>query len=36
MQVTEELGTVREQCVPGSLSSFPTQEPGDEAKVMLT
>ena len=35
MQVTK--GTLRmcKQCVPGSLSSSPTQEPGNEAKVIL-
>ena len=24
-----------EQCVPGSLSSFPAQEPGNEARVQV-
>ena len=32
MQVTKGTWRMREQCVPGSLSSSPTQEPGNEAK----
>ena len=31
MQVTEGTWRMREQCVPGSLSSSPAQEPGNEA-----
>ena len=31
MQVTKGTWRMREQCVPGSLSSFPTQEPGNKA-----
>ena len=34
MQVTKETWRMREQCVPGSLSSSPAQEPGNEAKPM--
>ena len=32
MQVTKGTWRMREQCVPGSLSSSPAQEPGNEAK----
>ena len=32
MQVTKRTWRMREQCVPGSLSSSPAQEPGNEAK----
>ena len=35
MQVTKGTWRMREQCVPGSLSSSPVQEPGNEAKVLL-
>ena len=31
MEVTKETWRMREQCVPGSLSSSPAQEPGNEA-----
>ena len=31
MQVTKGTRRMREQCVPGSLSSSPTQDPGSEA-----
>ena len=31
MEVTKGTWRMREQCVPGSLSSSPTQEPGNEA-----
>ena len=31
MQVTKGIWCMREQCVPGSLSSSPAQEPGNEA-----
>ena len=31
MQVTKGTWRMREQCVPGSLSSSPAQEPGNEA-----
>ena len=31
MQVTKGTWRMLEQCVPGSLSSPPTQEPGNEA-----
>ena len=34
MQVTKETWRMREQCVPGSLSSSPAQEPGNEASEM--
>ena len=34
MQVTKGTWRIREQCVPGSLSSSPAQEPGNEAKVI--
>ena len=33
MQVTKETWRMREQCVPGSLSSSPAQEPGNEAML---
>ena len=33
MQVTKGTWHMREQCVPGSLSSSPAQEPGNEARV---
>ena len=32
MQVTKGTWRMREQCVPGSLSSSPAQERGNEAK----
>ena len=32
MQVTKGIWRMREQCVPGSLSSSPAQEPGNEAR----
>ena len=32
MQVTKGTWGMREQCVSGSLSSSPTQEPANEAK----
>ena len=32
MQVTKGTWRMREQCVLGSLSSSPAQEPGNEAK----
>ena len=32
MQVTKGTWHMREQCVPGSLSSSPAREPGNEAK----
>ena len=35
MQVTKGIWRMREQCVPGSLSSSPAQEPGNEASLML-
>ena len=31
MQVTKGTWRMREQCIPGSLSSSPAQEPGNEA-----
>ena len=31
MQVTKGAWRMRKQCVPGSLSSTPAQEPGNEA-----
>ena len=34
MQVTKGTWRRREQCVPGSLSSSPAQEPGNEARCM--
>ena len=33
MQVTKGTWCMREQCVPGSLSSSPAREPGNEAKA---
>ena len=36
MQVTKGTWRMREQCVPGSLSSSPTQEPGNEASMSDT
>ena len=33
MQVTIGTWRMREQCVPGSLSSSPAQEPGNEARL---
>ena len=33
MQVTKGTWCMCEQCVPGSLSSSPTQEPGNKARV---
>ena len=33
MQVTKGTWRMREQCVPGSLSSSHAQEPGNEASV---
>ena len=33
MQVTKGTWRMREQCVPGSLSSSPAREPGNEAKL---
>ena len=35
MQVTKETWRMREQCVPGSLSSSPAQEPGNETIVIV-
>ena len=35
MQVTKGTWRMREQCVPGSLSSSPAQEPGNEANCDL-
>ena len=32
MQVTKGTWCMREQCVPGSLSSSPAGEPGNEAR----
>ena len=32
MQVTKGTWCMREQCVPGFLSSSPAQEPGNEAR----
>ena len=32
MHVTKGIWHMRKQCVPGSLSSSPAQEPGNEAK----
>ena len=32
MQVTKGTWRMREQCVPGSFSSSPAQEPGNEAR----
>ena len=36
MQVTKGTWRMREQCVPGSLSSSPAQEPGNEANTSYT
>ena len=36
MQVTKGTLRMREQCVPGSLSSSPAQESGNEATVTCT
>ena len=36
MQVTKATWCMRKQCVPGSLSSSPSQEPGNKAKVICT
>ena len=33
MQVNKGTWCMREQCVPGSLSSSPAREPGNEAKA---
>ena len=33
MQVTKGTWRMREQCVPGSLSSSPAREPGNEANA---
>ena len=35
MQVTKGTWRMREQCVPGSLSSSPAQEPGNEARAAV-
>ena len=35
MQVTKGTWRMREQCVPGSLSSSHAQEPGNEAKCCI-
>ena len=35
MQVTKGTWRMREQCVPGSLSSSPAREPGNEAIRLL-
>ena len=35
MQVTKGTWRMREQCVPGSLSSSHAREPGNEAKALL-
>ena len=35
MQVTKGTWRIREQCVPGSLSSSPIQEPGNEANTVV-
>ena len=35
MQVTKGTWSMRKQCVPGSLSSSPAQEPGNEAMPSL-
>ena len=34
MQVTKGTWRMHKQCVPGSLSSSPAQEPGNEATVV--
>ena len=36
MQVTKGTWHMHEQCVPGSLSSSPAQEPGNEASYTIT
>ena len=36
MQVTKGTWRMREQCVPGSLSSSPAREPGNEAMPIAT
>ena len=35
MQVTKGTWRMREQCVPGSLSSSHAREPGNEASSMI-
>ena len=35
MQVTKGTWRMRKQCVPGSLSSSPAQEPGNKAKEVV-
>ena len=35
MQVTKGTWRMREQCVPGSLSSSPAREPGNKASLLL-
>ena len=35
MQVTKGTWCMREQCVPGSLSSSPAREPGNKASTLL-
>ena len=35
MQVAKGTWRMREQCVPGSLSSSPAQEPGNEANAYI-
>ena len=35
MQVTKETWHIHKQCVPGSLSSSPAQEPGNEARTIM-
>ena len=35
MQVTKGTWRMREQCVPGSLSTSPAQEPRNEATTLL-
>ena len=34
MQVTKGTWRMRKQCVPGSLSSSPAREPGNEASIL--
>ena len=36
MQVTKGTWRMRDQCVPGSLSSSPAREPGNEATMIDT
>ena len=36
MQVTKGTWRMREQCVPGSLSSSHAREPGNEARLKLS